>query len=94
MGLLSCGTYTHHRRRYPATVAVADGRVRAEDALGKEELHGLAAVPDGPLPVLGRLPAGDVLELVGGQPGVVEPDAGALAALAQSEGEKELIDAA
>ncbi len=56
----------------------------AENPLGQEELHGLAAVADGALPVLGRLATGDELELVRGQPGVLEPDAGALAALAKS----------
>ena len=46
-----------------------------ENPLGQEELHGLAAVPDRPLPVLGRLTTGDVLELVRGKPGVAEPNA-------------------
>ena len=46
-----------------------------EDAFGQEELHALAAVPDRPLPVLGRLTTGDVLELVRGKPGVAEPNA-------------------
>ena len=62
---------THHRRRYPAAVAVADGRVRREDPLGQQELHALAVVADRPLPVLGRLAPGDVLELVRGDPRVL-----------------------
>ena len=49
--------------------------MRGENSLGQEKLHGLAAVPDRPLPVLGRLPTGDVLELVRGKPGVTEPNA-------------------
>ena len=49
--------------------------MRGENSLGQEKLHGLAAVPDRPLPVLGRLTTGDVLELVRGKPGVTEPNA-------------------
>ena len=49
--------------------------MRGENSLGQEKLHGLAAVPDRPLPVLGRLTTGDVLELVRGKPGVAEPNA-------------------
>ena len=52
-----------------------------ENPLGQEELHGLAAVPDRPLPVLGRLTTGDVLELVWGKPGVTEPNARAFRSL-------------
>ncbi len=62
---------THHGRGDPAPLAVADGRMRGQDSLGEQELHGLAAVPDRALPVLGGLAAADVLELVGGQPGVL-----------------------
>ena len=62
---------THHRRGYPAAVAVADGRVRREDSLRQQQLHALAVVPDRPLPVLGSLPPGDVLELVRGDPRVL-----------------------
>ena len=62
---------THHRRRYPAAVAVADWRVRREDPLGQQELHALAVVADRPLPVLGRLAPGDVLEFVRSDPRVL-----------------------
>ena len=53
-----------------------------QNSFGQKKLHGLAAVPDRPLPVLGRLPARDVLELVGCQPGSLEPDARPLGSLA------------
>ena len=65
------GHGTHHGRGYPAAIAVADGRVRREDPLRQEELHALAVVADGALPVLGRLAPGDVLELVRGDPSVL-----------------------
>lgn len=42
----------------------------------QEDLQALPAVLDRPLPVLGRLPSGDELELIGGDPGSVEVDAG------------------
>ena len=57
--------------------------MRGEYSFGKEEFHGLAAVPDGPLPVLGCFSARDVLKLVWGQPRLLEPDARALRPLAQ-----------
>ena len=64
---------TYHRRGYPAAVAVSDGRVRREDSLRQQQLHALAVVPNRPLPVLGSLPPGDVLELVRGDPRVLFP---------------------
>ena len=43
---------THHGRGHPAALAVADGRVRGENTLGQQQLHGLPRVPDRPLPIL------------------------------------------
>ena len=45
--------------------------MRREDPLRQQQLHALAVVPNRPLPVLGSLPPGDVLELVRGYPRVL-----------------------
>ena len=82
---------THHWWRNPTAFAVADRRVGREDPLGQKELHALAAVTYGPLPVLGSLAAWDVLELVGGEPGPLEPDAGTFGPLTKSENEIKTI---
>ena len=54
-----------------------------EHALAEEQLETAAVVSDGPLPVLGTMPAADGLELVRGDPGAPELDAVALATLVQ-----------
>ena len=54
------------KRQYRSTsVAFACQAVGGQDPFAEQQLHALAAVTDGPLPVFGRLTAADVLKFVG-----------------------------